>query len=235
MIPKIISHRGRTSRKNPDNTIQSVQDTIDLNIDMVEFDIRRTKDMQIISFHDEYVNGNLISDLNYSEILESNPEIPTLEQLLWTARGKIEIDVELKEKGYEKEVISMILDYFSHDQFMLKSFNRSVIRKIKEIDQKIFVGLLLGESYNWRVFLEILKESFTGKGYFLDKADFISPHFKAYEMGLMFNLVRHHIPIQLWPVNNKYLLEILMKRKVHSIVTDVPERALQIREAVNGN
>ena len=40
--------------------------------------------------------------------------VPTLEQILWTAKGNIEVDVELKESGYEDEVISMVLDYFEY-------------------------------------------------------------------------------------------------------------------------
>ncbi|MFL2941760.1 MAG: glycerophosphodiester phosphodiesterase, partial [Candidatus Poseidoniales archaeon] len=66
MPPKVISHRGRTSQKNQDNTIHSVQDAINLGIDMVEFDVRRTKDLEIICYHDEHIDGELISDLNYS-------------------------------------------------------------------------------------------------------------------------------------------------------------------------
>ena len=52
METKIISHRGRTSRKSVDNTLESVTDAIELKVDMVEVDVRRTKDSQIVCFHD---------------------------------------------------------------------------------------------------------------------------------------------------------------------------------------
>ena len=52
METKIISHRGRTSKKSIDNSLESVNNAIDLNADMVEVDVRRTKDSQIICFHD---------------------------------------------------------------------------------------------------------------------------------------------------------------------------------------
>jgi len=232
MITKIISHRGRTSLKSQDNTIQAIQDAIDLKVDMVEFDIRRTKDLQIICFHDETINGHLLSELNYSEILEFNPEIPTLEQLLWIVKGKIEIDIELKEPGYENDIILMVLDYFDYNKFIMKSFHRSVVRKIKSIDKNIFTGLLIGEDYNWRIFLDILKESITVNGFYLDQADFISSPFKAYEMGLMARISRMQIPLQVWTVNDTRLLEVLIRRKIHSIVTDIPEKAIEIRESI---
>jgi len=232
MITKIISHRGRTSLKSQDNTIQAIQDAIDLKIDMVEFDIRRTKDLQIICFHDETINGHLLSELNYSEILEFNPGIPTLEQLLWIVKGKIEIDIELKEPGYENDIILMVLDYFDYNKFIMKSFHRSVVRKIKSIDKNIFTGLLIGEDYNWRIFLDILKESVTVNGFYLDQADFISSPSKAYEMGLMARISRMQIPLQIWTVNDIGLLEVLIRRRIHSIVTDIPEKAIEIRESI---
>lgn len=232
MVTKIISHRGRTSRQSPDNTLQSIQDAIDLKVDMVEFDVRRTKDLQIICFHDNEINGNRLSDLNYSEILEYDSDIPTLEQLLWIVKNKIEIDIELKESGYEDEIISMVLDYFNYNKFIMKSFNRSVVRRIKDIDANISVGLLVGEGYNWRSFLALLKESFTANGIYQDQADFISPYYKAYEVGLMSKILRLKIPLQLWTVNDPKLIEILIRRGVHSIVTDVPEKALEIRKAI---
>ena len=112
MPPKVISHRGRTSQKNQDNTLHSVQDAINLGIDMVEVDVRRSKDLEIICYHDEHIDGELISNLDYSEILSIDPKIPTLDQILWAAKDKIEIDVELKEHGYENEIITLVLDYF---------------------------------------------------------------------------------------------------------------------------
>ena len=151
MPPKVISHRGRTSQNNQDNTLHSVQDAISLGIDMVEVDVRRTKDLEIICYHDEDIDGELISNLDYSEILSIDPKVPTLDQILWAAKQKIEIDVELKEHGYENEVISLVLDYFDYDGFIMKSFSRPAVRRIKELDSKIETGFLLGKSYNIKV------------------------------------------------------------------------------------
>ena len=89
METKIISHRGRTSKKSIDNSLESVNNAIDLNADMVEVDVRRTKDSQIICFHDSDIEGQLIRDLHYSEIIAINSQVPTLEQVLWSAKDKI--------------------------------------------------------------------------------------------------------------------------------------------------
>ena len=88
-----------------------------LKVEMVEVDIRQTKDSQIVCFHDPDIQGELIRDLDYSEIIEKDSQIPTLEQVLWSAKGKIGIEIELKESGYELEVVSIARDYFNYDNF----------------------------------------------------------------------------------------------------------------------
>jgi glycerophosphoryl diester phosphodiesterase len=232
MVTKIISHRGRTSNASPDNTLQSIGDAIDLNIDMVEFDVRRTGDGQIVCFHDAEIDDTPLTDLSFFEITEMNPMIPTLEQVLWLSKGKIEVDVELKETGYENEVIDMILDYFEYSNFIMKSFDRKVVRRIKEIDRKVYTGLLMGEEWKPSKFIDVLKESFTGSSVIADGADFLSPNYKIFEIGLMAKLSKKQIPIQVWTVNDDNLLETLLRKGIHSIVTDIPERAMEIRESV---
>ena len=93
---------------------------------------------------------------------------------------------------------------------------------------------MLGKSYNIKVYLEVLKEAFTGSIFKSERVDFISPHYKVYEMGLMFQMSQMKLPIQLWTVNDPNLLEIAMKRDLHSVVTDIPEEALRIREEIYG-
>ena len=232
MVTKIISHRGRTSADSPDNTVHSITDAIESKVDMVEFDVRRTKDKQLICFHDDAIDENLVSDMLFSDLIEINSMVPTLEQILWTAKGNIEIDVELKESGYEEDVISMVIDYFEYDNFIMKSFDRKVVRRIKELNPKIFTGLLLGEEWSLPQFLQVLKESFTGSGVTVDGADFLSPNSKIVEIGLMERLRKKQIPIQVWTVNDDKLLETLISEDIYSIVTDNPERAMEIRESV---
>jgi len=233
MGTKIISHRGRTSKNSEDNSLQAVDDAIDLGVEMIEVDIRRTKDSQIICFHDLEIGGILIANLNYSEIIEMNSQIPTLEQVLWLAKDKIEIDVELKESGYERDVITMVLDYFDYDSFTMKSFNLEVLKAIKEINQKIQTGMLLGSSYSFNQFSLIINESFTCSNFNETRADFISPYYKIFEAGWLLRFSKKQIPIQLWTVNDKGLLRILINQEVLSIITDVPELALEVRESIS--
>ena len=233
METKIISHRGRTSRKSADNTLASVNDAIELKVEMVEVDIRQTKDSQIVCFHDPDIHGELIRDLDYSEIIEKDSQIPTLEQVLWSAKGKIGIEIELKEPGYELEVVSIARDYFNYDKFVLKSFHPQVVERVKEIDQKIFAGLLVGSAFSLEQLFFTLKEAFTSNNFKQSNADFISPYYKIFEAGWFSRFTRNNVPIQVWTVNDVESIRTLINQQVHSIITDIPEIAIGIRESLS--
>ena len=233
METKIISHRGRTSRKSADNTLASVNDAIELKVEMVEVDIRQTKDSQIVCFHDPDIQGELIRDLDYSEIIEKDSQIPTLEQVLWSAKGKIGIEIELKEPGYELEVVSIARDYFNYDKFVLKSFHPQVVERVKEIDQKIFAGLLVGSAFSLEQLFFTLKEAFTCTNFKQTNADFISPYYKIFEAGWFSRFTRSNVPIQVWTVNDVESIRTLINQQVHSIITDIPEIAIGIRESLS--
>lgn len=232
MVTKIISHRGRTSKNSEDNTLKAVNDAINLKIDMVEVDIRRTKDFQIVCFHDPLLNGVALKDMTYSQIIDVNPNIPTLEQVLSLSKDKIEIDVEFKEYGYEREVIPMILNYFEYGHFIVKSFNLDVVKKVKKIDKKIKVGMLLGSEISFSQLLKVVYESLFLYKFKECGADFISPYYKLYEAGWINRFVSEGVPIQVWTVNDQDLLKTLIHQDVDSVVTDTPEIAQKIREFI---
>ena len=70
---KIIAHRGFSSRKL-ENTLESFELAFSVDyIDIVELDIRMTKDYKIVCVHDGFIRNSFnlkstIKDLNYSNL-----------------------------------------------------------------------------------------------------------------------------------------------------------------------
>ena len=69
---EVIAHRGGW-RLWPENTLYAFQHAVDLGVDMLEMDIRSTKDGHIVVFHDETVtrttNGSArVNDLTLVEL-----------------------------------------------------------------------------------------------------------------------------------------------------------------------
>jgi len=66
--PIIIAHRGRYGAGELENTLRSFKKAMDIGVDMIEFDVRRTKDDYLIAFHDGTFNEMEVSSLTYSEL-----------------------------------------------------------------------------------------------------------------------------------------------------------------------
>ena len=42
MAPRIISHRGKVDLSSSENSLVGIQEAIDLGVNMIEFDVRKT-------------------------------------------------------------------------------------------------------------------------------------------------------------------------------------------------
>ena len=226
MSPRIISHRGKIDLSSPENDLRGIQHASNLGVGMVEFDVRKTSDAVLVCHHDAKVNGVSVSSLTYESLRNSNENLCRLEEVLSLCKGKVGVNLEIKEKGFEDKVVDLLVANFSYDNIYVTSFIPSVIRSVKRQDLKIVSGLLLGDAMSYQVFYRIVKEAISMEDFYYSRADFISPYYKIYEMGLMRNFQKRGIPIQLWTVNELKLLKDLINSDIQSIVTDVPSQIL---------
>jgi glycerophosphoryl diester phosphodiesterase len=232
----IIAHRGAPG-DSKENTIESFEKAIALGADMIEFDVRRTKDNIFISYHDETVQGRPIGDFTYEDVSQTAGDrgfhIPTVEEVLKWSRGKIKLDVELKEQGYEKEIVELLSKYFKEDQFVITSFNDSSLKTIKDIDPHIKVGILLGKSN--LPLLTRLSEFFPMKRCKRAKADFLAAHWKLLRFGFLERARRNNRPVFVWTVNDQEMMRKLFRDgRIHALVTDKPDLAISLREKFPG-
>lgn len=227
MSPRIISHRGKIDLSSSENDLIGIQEAINLGVDMVEFDVRKTSDEVLVCHHDAKVNGVSVSNITYNSLKNSNERLCKLDEVLSLCKGKIGVNLEIKEEGFETKAVDLLVADFSYDDIFVTSFIPSVIRSVKAQDSKIVSGLLLGDAMSYQVFYRIVKEAISMNDFYYSKADFISPYYKIYEMGLMYNFQKNGVPIQLWTVNELNLLKDLINSDIHSVVTDVPSQILE--------
>ena len=226
MSPRIISHRGKIDLSSSENDLIGIQEAINLGVDMVEFDVRKTSDEVLVCHHDAKVNGVSVSNITYNSLKNSNERLCKLDEVLSLCKGKIGVNLEIKEEGFETKAVDLLVADFSYDDIFVTSFIPSVIRSVKAQDSKIVSGLLLGDAMSYQVFYRIVKEAISMNDFYYSKADFISPYYKIYERGLMYNFQKNGVPIQLWTVNELKLLKDLINSDIHSVVTDVPSQIL---------
>ena len=131
----VVAHRGDW-RNHPENSLPAFQSCIEMGVDMIEIDLQRTKDGELILMHDRTVdrctNGKgKISGMTYDEIqrLRLRPQhsasvtrnhIPTLEEVLNLCKGKILINID---KGYDyfQQVYELMEKTGTTNQVIIKS------------------------------------------------------------------------------------------------------------------
>lgn len=112
----VIAHRG-AHEGVPSNTLLSLKVAIDLGIDYVECDIRTTADNKLVIMHDGTVNGTTngtgkIREMTLKQIRKldagikvgpqfAGTKVPTLDEMLKMARGKIGIYADTKDASPE--------------------------------------------------------------------------------------------------------------------------------------
>jgi glycerophosphoryl diester phosphodiesterase len=145
----IIGHRGHPYNFH-ENTLQSFQCAIDHGVDYIEFDVRRTRDNILVAFHDPFIlSGNTehpISSLSLSNLEEiagiQNFSVPCIEDIFSEFSKYCGFDIELKEPGCEREVLSFLEKYTAFDSCFFTSFNDSILRTLKSLDKTIKTGYL---------------------------------------------------------------------------------------------
>lgn len=130
----VVSHRADW-RNAPENSLQAIQNCIDMGVDMVEIDLNKTKDGQLIVMHDRTLNRTtngkgLASEYTLDEIkkmtlkngagCKTRHKVPTFEEVMLLCKGKVMVNVD---KGYEyfKEVYTILEKTSTVNQCVIKS------------------------------------------------------------------------------------------------------------------
>lgn len=224
--PLIIAHRGASALCAEDNSIRAFDLALELGAHAIEMDIRRTKDKKMICFHDPEIEGRPIREFSYDEIQSRvSWTVPTLETVVERYGGKILLDVELKESGYERQIVKALSGLDPQD-YMVKSFGDIIIVRIKEYNPEITTGLLLGLPKSPHP-LYRYKEFFPESRLRRTQADFISPHYRLLQARFIKRMNDLEIPILVWTVNSLSLGQKLLSKGVSGIITDYPEWFLE--------
>ncbi|WP_096201551.1 glycerophosphodiester phosphodiesterase [Bacillus sp. FJAT-45350] len=163
---KCMAHRG-WSGKAPENTLAAFELAINEDkIDSIETDVHMSKDGVPVLIHDftlerttngtGLVNGKTLSELKeldagswYSEEYEGE-KIPTLEELLIRAKGRIRLNLELKSAGYFypkiiNTVVALVKKYEMEHEVVITSFDHQKIKELKN-EPLIETGLVFAGS-----------------------------------------------------------------------------------------
>lgn len=215
---RLVAHRGGEALGGGD-LLEAAGRLVELKIEMVEIDVRRTRDGVLVIHHDEAVRGASIRDLSCDELAQTGTRLPTLDEFLDIVAPHMAVDFELKEPGYEAEILSAARAKIDPNNFVVTSFSDSIVATVKQFAPEVSVGLLTGN----RRLTALLRDVFPFRRVQACRADFLAPHYRLLATGMARRAERRGIGLLLWTVNDPRLIErYLEDPRILGVVTDRP-------------
>lgn len=140
--PRIVGHRG-ASGLEPPNTAAAIQRAIELGVDGVELDVRRTRDGTLMLFHDPVLDWDStghgwIRNTTWEEIqgarIDGEPLISLARALELLADTDVSIYLELKEAGYTDAILEMARTHGVLDRVTVISFEAAPLEQAQTSD-----------------------------------------------------------------------------------------------------
>ena len=146
-----IGHRGAPSHFW-ENTIASIQKAVEMGVDVVEFDIRKTLDDQFVLLHSSRV-GRFVDlqsriarkrmhELVHHRTVDGQP-IPLLQEAIDAVKGLALMNIDLKSAGGEERLVELIVNKGVEEDVLISSYHAKSLRKIKQLEPKIHTGISL--------------------------------------------------------------------------------------------
>ena len=237
MGPLVCAHRGSCGVAGLPAAERYTR-SIELGVDYVELDVRRSADGQYVNYHDDVTpSGRPASSLRYADLkAELGSDLLKLDELLDLVAGRVGLHIDLKEPGYEEEIVRMLLVRASESRFVVTTGEVESIRTIKERFPAIRAGLTLGtDMRNARALATVrerLGELFPTPRLKRSHADFVAAHQQLARIRLLRYCARRRMAVWVWTVDEEAeILRFMADRRVTTLITNRPDIALRFRSA----
>lgn len=228
---KVIAHRGAWKNTGAtENSIAALNHAIALGCEGSEFDVHMSADSLPVINHDASIQGISIAKTSSSELLTmklSNGELlPTLENYLRAgmAQNKTKLILEIKPSELGKEgslalthkIIALVEKLQVQAWVDYISFDYDVCKEVMKLAPYARVAYLKGD----KTPAELAADKLFGLDY----------HFSVLQKNpdWLADAKNRKLTINVWTVNDKPVLEELLKQNVDFITTNEPELLLSM-------
>ncbi len=149
----IIGHRGAAGIA-PENTVEAMRAGVESDVDILEFDVRLTRDGIPVVAHDARLlrthrRLSAVSHLTYDELVEKTKERPVtkLETILDEFFGVVMLNIELKSRGSGEAVLKLLQKRYikrvaDWDKLFISSFKGMELMKLRRKSKHVNLALL---------------------------------------------------------------------------------------------
>lgn len=224
--PLVVAHRGAWGEASQ-NSLAALETAIGLGCDVVELDVRVTRDRRLVALHDARaggVGGPLVAGLDLAELRERVPagSAPELEAFVELAAGRVGLDVELKVDSGVSAVLAVLSRRLPPSGYVVTSFLDGALAAVRDLAPETRTGLLVGPGRRARRLERRLEAT---------RPTFLAPHAALARGGLLAWAAERGLGSWVWTVNDRRALRTLVADpRVAAVITDRPARALQTRD-----
>lgn len=212
-----------------ENTIESVQKAIELNVDGIEIDVFKSKTGELVVYHDPFLsrlsNSNaFIEQISLDSIkkieLIGGYFIPTLKEIVDIIPEKIFLNIELKGQDTAFETNKIIINYlntynFPVSKFIISSFRWDELKKIRSINKDIPIAILVDSLYKIDDAIKLAKQI---------NAFALNPNKNFITKEIVNNIQSNNIKVYPYTINTPRNIRRIRSMGVDAIITDYPER-----------
>jgi glycerophosphoryl diester phosphodiesterase len=246
-FPAVVAHRG-ASATHPENTVDAFRAAIAAGADFVELDVRLTVDGVLVVLHDFDVSrttdgSGLVHEMTFAQVKSldasggggTRAQVPTFDEVLQILRGRIGLDVEIKnlpgEPAFDsprEALVDHVLASIRSARFagplLLSSFNWLSIERSRELAPEVSTGFITAALIDPWAALAYARSR--GHGFLLPQASAV------FEAGARFIDAAHDAGVRVgaWTVDDPDAVEGLFAMGVDAVATNDPAMAIPIRD-----
>ena len=225
----VVSHRGARGLA-PENTLAGLEAAVKAGADIAEFDVQVTADGVLVAAHDPVivVDGGARVDVRASSLEElsrytvGGEKIPTIEEVVEAARGRIGLFLEVKEPGDAGPLVRLLERLGAASYVAVISFEEEAIRTVKRLQPGIACGIVY----------------FRPPGKILDckrmGCEIVLPRYPLATEKAVALAHRLGLKVVAWTVNSLDWARRLYERRVDAIATDRPDLLARLRDELAG-
>jgi glycerophosphoryl diester phosphodiesterase len=233
---EITGHRGYETIA-PENTLASFQAAIDAGVDWIELDVQLSSDGTIIVLHDRdflRVAGDRrrpgqmtladIQQLDASQPKRFGPKyagerIATLQQVLDLARGRVNVNIELKIYGGDRRVAAAVADVVRAEEFeeqcLIASLDVPAAREAKRRNPKLTTAAIVTVAVGDLAQLDV---------------DVLSVNRRLINESFLREARDRGKGVLVWTVNDPRAMENLIELGAGRIITNNPTALVRLRD-----
>ena len=231
----ITAHRG-SSAVAPENTLAAIRQAIDDRADYAEIDVQETKDGRVVLLHDKDLMkiagvARNVWELTAEELRDidagswkseefADEHVPTLEEAIDVAKGRIKLNIELKLNGHEQALEERVVAVLREQEVatqdaILMSLELDAVTKVKQLAPEREVGYLVAVSVGDLSRLPI---------------DFLALSVGEINASTVRTAHAAGLDVHVWTVNTQTDLLDMLALEVDNVITDYPADARALLE-----